>query len=260
MIRSAEAKQICTKTEFELFTNSRARSIKSLTEKDLAKAVTRSRRARDKYRSLAERQRRESRGKQQPRGSRAAKGSQRTERKAELFAETLDRYQARLAELKAPPKPAKKAKKKPAASKSSVAKKTAPKKKPAAKKAAKKPASKKTSTSTPKKVAKKTKKKELKISGDKTATMQVQHRWTATVTKNCLNKRQRLRPKPARQPKKPRPPPRPSLARNTRRVWSGNKNTPLLRANGDKPKRTVVLGELHNVWVPRRLSRQRAAS
>ena len=52
------------------------------------------RRARDKYRGLADQQRRESRGKQSPQGQRPSQGNARTRRKEQLFGETLERYQA----------------------------------------------------------------------------------------------------------------------------------------------------------------------
>jgi hypothetical protein len=68
LIRTAEAKQLCTKAELDVYTASLSRSIKKLSEKELKGGVTRSRRARDKYRSLAERQKRESRGKQGAKG------------------------------------------------------------------------------------------------------------------------------------------------------------------------------------------------
>ena len=100
MIRTPEAKQLCTKTEFQLFQHSLSRNIKRLTQKELQSSVTRARTARDKYRSLANRQKREARGKQTSKGNRASQGAQNTIRKQQLFAETLDRYQQQLADVK----------------------------------------------------------------------------------------------------------------------------------------------------------------
>ena len=39
MIRTPEAKQLCTKAEFELFSASQSRSVKKLTEKQLQSAI-----------------------------------------------------------------------------------------------------------------------------------------------------------------------------------------------------------------------------
>ena len=99
MITSSEAKQLCAKGEYELFALSRPRTIKTLTVKDLKSRIQRSRKARDKFAKMTGEQQRQARGKQAPKGTRPSKGSQRTSRKQQLFAETLARYEARLSVL-----------------------------------------------------------------------------------------------------------------------------------------------------------------
>ncbi|MCG8585343.1 MAG: hypothetical protein MI757_11580 [Pirellulales bacterium] len=158
-ISSTVAKQLCTKAEFELFSQSLARNIKSLDAKALRSGVTRSRKLRDKYRGLAHRQDRESRGKQKAKRSRPSQGSSATRKKEQLFAESLSRFEKQLA---AAIKPKKKAVKKSTAKKAvkktakkAVNKKT-PTKKTTKKKSvakAKRPAAKKVALK--KKVAKK---------------------------------------------------------------------------------------------------------
>ena len=98
-VRTPEARQLCTKTELDLYLASLARAVKTLTPARLRSKAGRARRLRDKYRQLADAQDREARGKLQPRRRRAAEGSTRTRRKQRLFAETLGRFQERLAVL-----------------------------------------------------------------------------------------------------------------------------------------------------------------
>lgn len=135
MIQTPEAKQLCTQAEFQLFAMSLSRTVTRHSETELKRQATRSRNLRDKYRSLAQRQRREARGKQQPKGQRAARSNKNTHRKAQLFAEVLQRYEARLAAAtaRAKKKAAKKTVKKKAASKKSAPSKKTTRKKAAAK-------------------------------------------------------------------------------------------------------------------------------
>src|SRR5690606_12328236 len=70
-----------------------------LSEKGLVQRIRRARVARDKYRSLAERQTREARGRVAPRGTRAAAGNKNTVVKQKLFEETLARYEKAAARL-----------------------------------------------------------------------------------------------------------------------------------------------------------------
>ena len=130
-ITTAVAKQLCSKSEFTLFTESASKNVKSIDAKGLRSRITRARKLQDKYRQLASRQEREARGKQMPQGKRAAAGSGATRKKEQAFAEARERFEKQLAKLQAAAK--KKDAKKPA--KKAVKKKTVKK---TAKKAAKK--------------------------------------------------------------------------------------------------------------------------
>ena len=120
-VRTPEARQLCTKTELELYQAGLARAVKTLTPTRLKSKTGRARKLRDKYRQLADSQDREARGKQEPRRRRIAKGSTRTRRKEKLFAETLQRFQDRLATVE---KEKKRAEKKKVAAKATTKKKT----------------------------------------------------------------------------------------------------------------------------------------
>lgn len=198
MIRTAEAKQLCTKAELDVYTASLSRSIKKLSEKELKGGVTRSRRARDKYRSLAERQKRESRGKQGAKGKCVAKGSERTFRKADLFGQVLSRYETQIASVtgtgkqspaasKTTAKSADKKKvtsKKKAAKKKSTAKKASKKKTAPKKAASKKKASGKTTEKKPPKKKPARKRKAVRAgSKSKSTTPSVKRSQVSTSTK-----------------------------------------------------------------------------
>lgn len=122
------AKQLCTKAELELFTQSIARNVRTLDKKALKSLVGRSRRLRDKYTKLANRQEREARGKQKPRRANPSQSSAATRKKELLFTESLGRFEKQLKKLETAE--AKKAKpaKKPAAKKPKTAKITTVKK------------------------------------------------------------------------------------------------------------------------------------
>jgi hypothetical protein len=90
------AQRLCTAPEFELFEASMPASARQLSPARLRQKVTRARRLRDKYRDLAKRQRLEARGKRAPQRSRPAQGQENTERKAQLFQETLERFETQL--------------------------------------------------------------------------------------------------------------------------------------------------------------------
>lgn len=106
-----QAKPLLTAAELELFDQSRAEPIKALTEKQLASKEKRARTLRDKYRDLYRRQTVAQRGKARPgtqSGGSAASGrgatgdaNARTQRKAEILQEVLDRFEARSALLEA---------------------------------------------------------------------------------------------------------------------------------------------------------------
>lgn len=91
-----QARGLLTAAELSLFDQSRAAPIKDLTAARLRGKVTRARALRDKYRDLYRRQTVATRG--TPASKRSAVGgdNQRTGRKAEVFAEVLERFEARL--------------------------------------------------------------------------------------------------------------------------------------------------------------------
>ena len=111
-ISTAVAKQLCTKSEFTLFSESSSKNVTSLDAKALRLRITRARKLQDKYRQLASRQEREARGKQKPQGKRAAASSGATRKKEQAFLETRQRFEKQLAKVEATAK--KKAAKKPA--------------------------------------------------------------------------------------------------------------------------------------------------
>lgn len=90
-----QARDLCTKREFELYFASRPREITRLTAARLRSKIARARRLRDKYRGLAKTGKRIARGKQAPRPSRAGRG-ERMRKKATLFAQVMARFQERL--------------------------------------------------------------------------------------------------------------------------------------------------------------------
>jgi hypothetical protein len=139
------AQRLCTSREYELVQASFPQNVKRLTPSMLKRKVERARALRDKYRDLSRRQRLEERGKRDGQRSRPAAGNANTEKKAELFQETIDRFEAALqapaAVQKAPAnvagKPAKNAASKPA---KAAGEKAGPGKKAPAKAARKAPA------------------------------------------------------------------------------------------------------------------------
>jgi hypothetical protein len=94
-VTRAQAKEICTKPEYEMVESSFRPAITSLTPARLRSKVERSRKLQDKYRELAQKQNRESKEQQ---GHARGTANQRTEQKARLFAETRERFEKRLAE------------------------------------------------------------------------------------------------------------------------------------------------------------------
>lgn len=96
-----QARTLLSANELALFDASRAQPIKALTPARLRGKVTRARALRDKYRDLYRRQTVSTRA--APAGRRSAVGgdNERTQRKAELFAEVLARFEERLQRLEA---------------------------------------------------------------------------------------------------------------------------------------------------------------
>ena len=155
-ITTAVAKQLCTKSELQLFTDSSSKNVKSLNAKELRSRITRARKLQDKYRQLASRQEREARGKQKPQGKRAAASSGATRKKEQAFVESRERFEKQLAKVEAAAKKQATAKKKAAKKPAKKTVKKKPAKKKAAKKATKKaPAKKKRPQKSPPPAAKK---------------------------------------------------------------------------------------------------------
>ena len=95
-----QAKPLLTAAEFELFDHSRAEPIKALSATQLAGKEKRTRTLRDKYRDLYRRQTVAVRGK--ARGvDTTVDANARTQRKAEIMQEMLDRFEARRSLLEA---------------------------------------------------------------------------------------------------------------------------------------------------------------
>jgi hypothetical protein len=150
MIRRDVARRLCTAREYELVEASFPENVRRLAPSRLRQKLERARKLRDKNRDLLKRQRLEVRGKRDSRRARPAQGTANTEKKAELFQEVMDRFEAELKPVasggRANPQkrksPAKKPPAKKSAAKKSPAKKSAAKKSTAKKSAAKKSAAK----------------------------------------------------------------------------------------------------------------------
>ena len=92
-----QARPLLNAAELELFDNSRTEPVKSLTAARLASAVKRARTMRDKYRDLYRRQTVGVRTKKP--GSVTGDDNERTQRKADILQEVLQRYELRAALL-----------------------------------------------------------------------------------------------------------------------------------------------------------------
>jgi hypothetical protein len=125
-LSSRAAKQLCTKSELELFSESLAKNVRKLDAKALRSRVGRARKLRDKYRHKADRQDREARGKQAPRRSRPSQGSAQTRKKEQLFAEVLDRFEKQLTALASPQASPKTGATRPRRTAAAAAKRSAP--------------------------------------------------------------------------------------------------------------------------------------
>ena len=169
-VTRAQAQKICTNPEMQLVLASLPEGIAKLTAVQLRSKITRTRTLRDKNLDLFRRQTTSTKVATRTKRGNTGAANANTERKAQLFDETLKRFEARLTKLdaaaaktatkttaarKSPTKAAvKKAPAKPAAPKKSVAKKALAKKAatksaPAKKVVAKKPAAKKAATKKP---------------------------------------------------------------------------------------------------------------
>ena len=97
-----KARVLATKAEFALFRASLPKTLKTLSVAALKRDVARARELRDKYRQLAKKQ------------ARVGKEGERTHLKAQMFDETLARFQAGLKAAQGAERAAKAAKKKAA--------------------------------------------------------------------------------------------------------------------------------------------------
>ena len=95
-----QAKPLLTAAELELFDQSRAGPIKAFSAKQLAGKQKRTRTLRDKYRDLYRRQSVAARGKTTGVGA-TGDANARTQRKADIMQEMLDRFEARSTQLEA---------------------------------------------------------------------------------------------------------------------------------------------------------------
>jgi hypothetical protein len=95
------ARKLCTKAELELVQESAPTKIGELSERELRTRVRRARTLRDKYQTLASRQRRIARGKQEKRGANPSTSNENTIRKQEIFDQVLTRFETKLGKLEA---------------------------------------------------------------------------------------------------------------------------------------------------------------
>lgn len=102
----AQARPLLTNPELVLFDASRAQPIETLTLARLRTKVTRARALRDKYRDLYRRQTAGAKTKYSAKRPATDEDNARTQRKADIFAEVLGRFEERLQTLQAGSKPA----------------------------------------------------------------------------------------------------------------------------------------------------------
>lgn len=94
-----QARPLLNAAELELFNQSRAEPIKGLTPQDLSAKVKRARTLRDKYRDLYRRQTVAVRSEDPAARPADASDNERTQRKADIFQQVLERFEARTALL-----------------------------------------------------------------------------------------------------------------------------------------------------------------
>lgn len=93
-VSMARARALCTKAELELVLWSTNTKVGALDARRLASKISRARTLRDKFRDLAAEQRRQQRGKSDRTPAPSAGDNRNTREKAQLFQETLERFQA----------------------------------------------------------------------------------------------------------------------------------------------------------------------
>ncbi len=91
-----DAKPLCTKAEFALANESYPPDVARFSERELRTRIGRARKLRDKYKDLAAKQAREIRGKAKPTRQKQPTGNTATVLKRDFFAETLERFEAKL--------------------------------------------------------------------------------------------------------------------------------------------------------------------
>ncbi len=96
-----QASRLLTAAELALFQASLADQLKTHSAAQLKSLLRRSRTLRDKYRDLLQRQRVASRSRTGSKGGTFGKANERTDEKAQAFAEVLARFEERLARLEA---------------------------------------------------------------------------------------------------------------------------------------------------------------
>jgi hypothetical protein len=97
----AQAGKLLNVSEFALFSASRADALKTHTAARLRAKVKRARALRDKFRDLFKRQRLVTRSRTGSKAGARGAANERTRRKAELFAQVLQRFEKRLAQVEA---------------------------------------------------------------------------------------------------------------------------------------------------------------
>ena len=100
-INISDEKRILTEAEFDMVARTHHPEINELDRAQLAEAAKRLRTYRDKARDVANRQRREMRGKAEARGARPASDNSGTQRKRRVFASALKRVNRELARFAA---------------------------------------------------------------------------------------------------------------------------------------------------------------
>lgn len=184
-----KAKALCTKSELDLLHWSRSPKLADLPPSRIKQKVARARKLRDKFRDLADRQRREARRKESPRGKRPSESNDATRTKQQLFQEALERFEASLAKHSA--SAGKKTTKKTA---KKAAKKTA-------KKISKKSLLKKASKATPKASKKTTRKKAMSLAAALEAEQKAWNKSARATSSQSQSKRKSMKFSRTGQPK-----------------------------------------------------------
>ncbi len=96
----SHARTLCDKTEYQFFETSLRGNIEKLPQKRVQDGIKRARTLRDKYRDLHQRQRLATRDRTGSKKGTQPATNQRTEQKAKLFTEVLERFESRLETLK----------------------------------------------------------------------------------------------------------------------------------------------------------------